>query len=512
MQQLIKKLFLWYSLHINIIIRYTCCAVLAVLFIERLCIIFSYEPHLAGIDNNFDYPVIRSLAGYSIYPNPAAYPYAVNPYAPLFFIFCKWVALAFHVSANDTIAVYRVTRSVALLADSGTCILLFCILRRFAKARKAVSLVALTGFFSILCYLGYTFNRSDAPFLLFYTASLFVLLSPSSASRIIRPLTLAVLATLCIFSKQNGISLLLLVPIWLLQEKSYRALFYFILFSSICFAGMFLYFQNFYTDHFFSEHIINSLKNKIDPRWFYVYVFKLMAGSYLAIPLAVSLVIAVKSIADSNSPGLLKKLGVFFALQFLLSTALSLKWGSSQGYYNESFLAGFILITTYYSSASSSGWPALLKTAGVYLYPAMLLFILHITAQLYFFFINSRDEAKEKFAEQVQISNYIKKELPSQNSYVIDLSNADFNFFKNLLYKECAAPNIDAVNCCTMPDKIFNYSELLLGLRTGKILFLIETKGSSQESLWGVDIQHYKIDSSFTSYTVYRYSPVPLNR
>ena len=140
MRRLFSQAFSWYSVNINKILFYTCSITLLLLFLERLSIIFSYEAHTAGIDNNFDYPIIRWLAGYSMYPNPSDYPFAVNPYAPLFFIISKHVASAFHINPANTIAVYRISRSVALLADIGTCTCLFFILKRLLKASRYFSI------------------------------------------------------------------------------------------------------------------------------------------------------------------------------------------------------------------------------------------------------------------------------------------------------------------------------------------------------------------------------------
>jgi len=511
MQQRLLNGFSWYSITINKIIFYTCGITLAVLFLERLGIIFSYEGYTAGIDNNFDYPIIRSLAGYSLYPNPSAYPFAVNPYTPLFFIVCKCAAVIFHINAIDTISVYRISRSVALLADTGTGILIFLIVRKFLKAGTMLTISVIALLFTIICFLGYTINRSDSLFLFFYCGTLFVLIKRSFAANRMQPLVIAVLTTLCIYSKQNGISLLLLVPVWFAQEKDYRSLLQFLLLTFVFCAGLFVYFEYYYTNHFFSEHIINALKNKIDPRWFYVYVFKLTAGSYLTLPLAAALITSVKSIAE-NSNQLLKKLGWFFILQFFFSTALCFKWGSSQGYYNESFLTAFIVITAFYKSTVSPKLHLFVKMVGMYTYPALLVMLIHVTAQLFFFFLNSKTEAKGKFDEQVEVSNYIRKEIGIQNRYVIDLSGADFNFFKNLLYKESAAPNMDAVSCCTLPAGIFDYSGLLSDLKTGKILFHIEGKDFSHDSLWGVDIRHFKEDTTFNSYRIYKYDPLKLKQ
>lgn len=511
MQQRISKAFTWYTVNINTILAGTCGLMLLVLALERAGIIFSYEGHTAGIDNNFDYAVVRSLGGYSIYPNPSDYPYAVNMYAPLFFIVCKWAAVLFHITAADTILVYRITRAVCLLADTGTGLLLYLMLRRLPGTTRATTVCAIASFFAIICFLGYTINRSDSFFLFFYSAAVYMLLFPRRLPRLLHALTLALLATLCIYSKQNGISLLVLVPVWLAIEKNYRLLFQFILLSAIFNIALFIYFEFVYTAQFFSAHIIHALNNRIDPRWFYIYVFKLMAGSWLTLPLALSFVLAIKSI-PGQSVSLLKKLGYIFILQLLFSIVLSFKWGSSVGYFNESFLLGFILITAAYCAGTGNRLPDLLHTAVTYAYPAIALFFLHVALQLFFFFLNSRTEVKARFTEQVQAANYIKKEIGNQPRYVTDLSDADFNFFKTLLYKEAAPPNIDAVSCCTLPGKLFDYSGLLRGFTSGKIMFIISRNGYLPASVWGVNTDHYKKDTSFNTYTIFRYDSAAVLR
>ncbi len=504
MHQKLSIFFSWYSVNIRKIVFYTCCLTLAIVLLQRLLIIFSYEAHTAGIDNNFDYPIIRSLAGFSMYPNPADYPYAVNPYAPLFFVICSKLAALLHFTANDTIAIYRVSRSVCLLADGATCLLLYHMLGKFAHSQKALAIACTTLFFTIVSYLGYTINRSDALFLLFFTGTIFMLFQYKPGNIVVHCLLLSLLVTLCIFSKQNGISLLALVPVWLAIDRQYRAVLLFTVFTAILFTGMFVYFEVIYSNHFFSDHIINALKNKIDPRWFYVYIIKLMAATYLTLPLVIGLVISIQAIAANRSP-FLKKLGVLFILQLLFSTALCFKWGSSLGYYNECFLLAFIIIAGFYTGMKHPGMPSAINIVAVYTLPACCIFIFHMVAQLFFFFINSRTEARQKFTEQVQIANYIKKAIGSQEQYVMDLSNPDFNFFKNLLYKESAAPNMDAVSCCTLPDSIFNYKGLTNGLRNGKIAFLIENKSGAEETRWGIDLGCYKPDTSFTNYRIYKF-------
>ncbi len=317
----------------------------------------------------------------------------------------------------------------------------------------------------------------------------------------------ALLTVLCIFSKQNGISLLILVPIYLIIEKKKAAALAFFAFTILLSFAGFVFFDG-QTNHFFSSHVIGSLKNRIDPRWYYVYIFKLVAGTFLSIPLGIALVVSAKSIAE-NRNRLLKAIALLFVVQFSFSTVLGLKWGSSVGYYNESFLLAFLIIAYFCSTVTSSGFRLFVQKISIYVYPALVVFLFHVLAQLFFFFINSKLEAKSKFDEQMDIAAYLKKAIGDQDTYVLDLSNADMNFFKNILYKESAAPNIDAVRCCTLPDHIFDYTGLIAGLQNGKIAFIIKQTGSMQKSVWGVDIQNYIKDSSFPSYTLYKYHYLP---
>ena len=510
MQLSISKIFSWYTGNIEKVLTCTCGLVLLAVALERLGIVFSYEAHTAGIDNNFDYAVVRSLAGYSIYPNPSDYPYAVNPYAPLFFILCKGGASLLHITAADTMLVYRCTRAVCLLADTGTGICLYWIFRRL-NVKNTAAVCGLAVFFAILCFLGYTINRADALFLFFYCASILLLLSPQWLPPALYTTGLALLATMCLYSKQNGISLMVLIPAWFVIEKNYRRLFQFLFIALLFSAGLFFYFEYVFTDHFFYDHTIHALKNRIDPRWFYVFVFKLMAGSWLTLPLGAALVLAARLLAETKSTAL-KQLSSIFVLQLTFNLVLSFKWGSSVGYFNESFLLGIVLITGFCSSSFAGSLAEPVKMAAACIYPAAAIFFLHIVLQLFFFFLNSRTEAREKFNEQARAAGYIRKEIGNQERYVTDLSDADFNFFKTLLYKEAAAPNIDAVSCCTLPGKLFDYSGFLKGFTSGKIMFIISKDRYLPESLWEASTGSYKKDTSFGAYNIFRYTPSVQNR
>src|SRR5690242_18166838 len=96
--------------------------IIALLFIYRLLLIFSYNGELAGIDNNFVYDVSRSIAGSGPYTHPELPPYAITLYAPLYFNTCSLVGKLLHVDPDNTISVYQLCRAISLVADIITCI------------------------------------------------------------------------------------------------------------------------------------------------------------------------------------------------------------------------------------------------------------------------------------------------------------------------------------------------------------------------------------------------------
>lgn len=504
MQNNIANPFSWYSNNITKVVFWTCLLTLIILFTERIFLIFSYESYLQGIDNNFDYPVIRSLAGFSMYPDPNDFPFAVNPYAPLYFITCKWIAAGLHINPVNTIAVYRISRSVAFVADTGTILIFFFLLRKFSKCNNITTTILTAFYYIILCYLGYTFNRSDCLFLFFYSCTLLFLFSQTVSNKILNSFLIALCATLTIFSKQNGIILLLLVPIWMIINKDYKRLIQCLFFLSVFLFSSYYYFQHIFTKNTFTQHIFHALKNRIDPHWFYVFVFKPIAESPVIIPLTIAAVVAIKTFSE-NRKSLLSSVGILFIIQLIFSTGLSFKWGSSVGYFNESYFLGFILIGFYYNQFAQKENTRFINAASTYIYPAFLIFVLHVTIQFYFYFLNGAQKNKTDYENQQEVSNYIKKQLNNKDNYVINLTSPNSDFFKNVLYKESAAPNFDAVSCCTLPDKIFDYRGLLNGLQNGKILYLIEKKDSKEESLWGVPLNKYKIDTTMFEYSIYKF-------
>ncbi len=479
---------------------FTALVIFLLLLIFRSLLVFTYNPEIGGIDNNFVYAVIRSMAGYDIYPDPTQFPYAVNLYTPLYFNLCSFIGNFLNLNIDEPINIYRLCRFVSLISDLITCLLFFRILIKTTPLKKEIAFLITALFACILCFLGYTFCRSDSLFLSFYAATFYILLTSSIKKSLAKNIFLAVLTTACIYSKQNGIILPALIAVWIFLNHSLKRsvsyLFIFILF----FTGLFLLYNYSLGYSYFTSHTIDALKNRIDLHWFYAAIFKRFADSLIIVPLYISLYISF--IYLNKGSGKEKSLGIVFLLQILFSLGASLKWGSTAGYFNESFFIGLILIANYISATDRTAQSFSKKLAAWYL-PLFTLFSSFVCVNGYLFYIQKQKMKKEVYNDQVVIRNYLAPKLES--TYVFNLGDQNGDFFKTLFYKQAVVPNYDAVSCCTLPDKTFDYSNLLTDLRSGKIAWLIMPEKTITLEQWGVSLDHFKKDTIIKGHIIYKF-------
>ncbi|MEI9946651.1 MAG: hypothetical protein WDN26_20815 [Chitinophagaceae bacterium] len=374
------------------------------------------------------------------------------------------------------------------------------ILAKSYRAKKQLALLAVAFFASILCWFGYTFSRSDSLMLTFYAACIYVVTKPVKSNDFFKPLILALLSVACILSKQNGITVPIVIIVWLFIKNARKTAIYYSIFFLILFVGVLSIYNSIYP-HLF-ENTVMALRNRIDFPWFYTYIFKKMMDSIWALPLYFSFILAIrqwiKPATEDDRP-----LGAIFILQAVFSLAFSLKLGSGIGYFNESVFIGFIILTRKLANTQSINAFAFGKKAIAWTLPLIILFSIHTLLQGYLLFIKDQEEKKVMYNEQKEIRDYLRPKL--QGRYVLNMTNPNTHFFKTLLYREIAVPNIDIVDCCTMPDEIFDYSSLKKDISNGKINFLITDDKTNVKELWNISLSHFSIDTVIHGYTIYKY-------
>ena len=472
---------------------------LGLLFVIRIAIIFSYVPEITGVDNNFVNTVLRMLSGLSPYPNPEAYPYYGNIYSPLYFTICYWTGKLISVNADYPIQVYWLCRTVALACDILTVYFLYKTLKKSTTFATPVALFITAFFSTILCYLAYTFSRVDCLFLTLYAAIFYLLIRKNATNSLLHLLAISFLCTCSIFTKQNGCILPILISAWYFFKGDKKNILPFLLSFAVFFSVFFLIYTQWAGYNHLTDYTIRGLNNRIDIEWFYTYIFKPLANSILAIPLVMAVSISLFFLTGKGTTE--KALSVVYIIQLVFSTGAAFKWGSSLGYYNESFFLAMLLIVKFLAEVKFRKQilvPAFWLTA-----PLVVIFWIHVSLQDYLFFIGQQGPKKEAYSQQETVKNYLLKHLNGQ--HVLNLYSPNRDFFKNFLYKNLAVPQFDTIDCCLLPDNSFDYTQLKNELLTGEIKYIIYEKDRPMKSIWGVSLERYKKDTSIFQYDIYKY-------
>lgn len=462
----------------------------------RILLIFTYDGEIGGIDNNFVSGTIRMAAGLDIYSNPENLPFSVNQYTPLFFELSSGLTNLLNVDYNASpISVYWVCRSLSLFFDTLTIIIFFFALNRNLGIKRPIALLLVVFFFYLLGFYGYTYSRADSLYLCFYALILFILTRKETLNNSFI-FVLVLLTTLCIFSKQNGIITPLLILITLIgRGNKQKAIIYFLATGSLLAIATITY----SIQHpYFTKNVINGIANRLDLSWFYGYIFKPFALTLPALCLYYAAVICFRSIRKNNSNNS-KNLPRLFIAQLGFSLAISLKWGATLGYFYESFLLAIMLIGIELMKQTFISQMSWGRIAG-FLLPLIVIFYIFTLSQIHLFFIQRQPMKKEIYYGQLNVSKYIKREYPG--TYIIEIGNINRSFFKTICYKQYALPNFDVLDCCTYPDKTFDYRNLKYALAKGEIGVIV-TDNTQPSKLWNIDIQNFKYDTSFNQYSVY---------
>jgi hypothetical protein len=475
--------------------------ILAGLLLYRILLVFSYNGEIGGIDNNFVYDVLRNIDRGELYTDPSKFPYAITLYAPLFYDLCTGIDKLWHINPDEPIQVYQLCRTVSLACDIMTCITLYGILRRRFSTSKEVSCLFMACFATILCFLGYTFSRCDSLFLAFYALSIYTLTDVRLLKSPPLAVFLALLTVACIFSKQNGILLPVLVTSWLLLHRARKVIVYYVLGFVVFFVV--LLFIHIYLLHYtyLAENTVKALNNRFSFLWFSVYILKRMFALW-PLPLYIAILIVARMLVKPvTATG--RSLAIIFIIQLLFGIMTSLKLGSSVGYFNESFFLSFIIIA--YWINPSTGRVQVSYTTKIIAWSLIpvFLFFFFTAGQGYLYFLQHREQKKLVYEQQKQVRDWLQPKLAGH--YIMNIASPNIDFFKTLFHKEIAVPNLVMVGCCTFPEKNFDYTQLLQDLNNGKIAWIIAPEISNSLDVLDIPQPQFQKDTLMNGFTIYKF-------
>lgn len=486
------------------ILFYILLLLLGVLTAERIAIAFSYHNSLEGFDNNFVYPVIRLLKGNGIYPDAENYPFVVNPYAPLLFYISFIVSKLAGVNGDEAIQVYFVTRSLCLLFDLATMAILYRLLFKKFQTGRLTALGISISYLFLISQWGFTFNRSDSLVLLTFAGFLWLLITYVEKKSTASLLLLACICSISILSKQTGIITPVIAAAVLLWFKEWK---HFLLFSLLFLVMLAMFLLTIITirpdEHLF-QHLVKAVSNRVDGKWFYSNVFKVLIYNYAAVPLLAAIFIAIRQMTKPSAEKIFSVISIALLLTTFFTLGIATKWGSHVGYFHEVLFLSACIIGLSLRSSFSLPLKTLQTITLGYSFVILVLFS-EILLKNFLFYLNNSQTDKLKYQEQKEIAGFIKSRILVNEEYVYAPTDHTVDFFKNMLEPEIAAPNLDIVTCCTLPDGNFNYSLLREGFKTGKIKFIISKKAVPLENHFNVDLGAYQVVKQFENFEIYQF-------
>jgi hypothetical protein len=187
----------------------------------RIHIISFYTVEIGGIEINVIDGIVKILSGQPLYTDPANPPYDIIQYAPIYYYLVSGIAKMLNIHSEDPQSVFILTRTVALLANLFTSLVVYYTARRF-QLKKIKSMLA--GIFAFIILTQHYYSRGDSLFCLLFFTSVYFFIKYLENKRSILIVSFALFSFLCIFTKQSGIIIPLTVVIFLISMKNFRAI------------------------------------------------------------------------------------------------------------------------------------------------------------------------------------------------------------------------------------------------------------------------------------------------
>ncbi len=128
-----------------------------------------------------------------------------------------------------------------------------------------------------------------------------------------------------------------------------------------------------------------------------------------------------------------------------------------------------------------------------------------VLLQLFLLHINNQGSKRKKYSEQKEISDYLLKKLQNQEKFVLAYTDHYRDFFKIQLQDKTLLPNMDGVDCCTLPRGTFDYSRLRQGFKDGRVQYIIFEKDNVYKKFHDITFEKYRQDTLIYNYAIYKF-------
>jgi hypothetical protein len=304
--------------------------------------------HIEGVDTNVIFTIQKVLLGHALYTDPALPPFEIAQYGPVFYLLVAGLARLSGLVPFDGEGVALFARSASLLISLGLAGLVYRFARDHAGAGRAVGIMT-AGFGFVATSPWYFVARPDGLMALALLGCLYCVLrgEGTGSGDGWKWFALAgVLAFVAAFTKQNGVSALVIALGFLMMRREWRpaAVVLAAFAGSTAVAGVA---ASPLLGDFVRANVIDGLDNGVNLRAAFANTYAVFFWNFAGL-LALLLYVLLRWMRAGTS-AVRSMLIVSLGWLFFFSTATAIKVGSALNYYNEFILVGALAVAAFVS-------------------------------------------------------------------------------------------------------------------------------------------------------------------
>ena len=479
----------------------------------RVVLVGTYKADFGGSDQNVIYGIQRLMLGEALYQDPSLPSYAIIQYTPLFYNIAAAVAKLSGVDGHAVQSVYEVARSLNILFNLLTILVLAGVLRTRAISRERMWTYALP---VIMVLTTHYYTRIDSLQLLCFTAAMAAYIRYLKFGGALRVILAALLCGACVMAKQNGVLAIGIIGFSLFfQQRKYVLALLFGIISIGAAAGIAWLCSNGNWMAFYQNAYL-GLKNGVDLTWLYT-IFISQFYFDLILCYFVSFIIA-RHAFKATTDKVYRFIGTGAVLSFLFALITGLKIGSSNNYFTEMLvfvLMGLpVLLESDYSSQVLFRIKSRVITIRLF---AGIAFFALITSKTMGLFTSIYIEKRlisntAEYNNEAQLLGYFKDSLQLEKGRQVYFTNRIYldNFF--IGYSVMPAKDVIYQTYTANPNT-FNYKPFIEGMNSGTVKYVVMNDEDTsmnmrtKEEMPFVHFDEAKFERlpPFKNYTIFRY-------
>jgi len=474
------------------------------LLFYRVMIVYDYSENIAGLEHTFIYATQLIMMRGSMYSDPEVHPYSLYQYTPLYF---ETVA-AIANDVKDPRQIYIIGRWLNFIANVLSGLFVFFICFKGFKISRTAAIIAGIMSFSLYFAHSYAFRPDGAKTMFSLLSLLLIILNIEKVNRL--QLLLAGLAcTISFYFKQDGCLVGLMALIILGWHKNYKAILFFCVgsFSSLVAFSAFYLIRS---GEDFYLNMAKGLQQGANFEWLSFLVKYYHCDLYILIIMMLGIWLGLRKAKPGKLEWSVLAVSVLYQAFGWLS---AFKWGSTFAYLTEAFVlncALFFVVIDKIELSEKNKSRLLLFGSMIFVVNGLISLDNH-TWHRYWPKKSQRELNKERYERKAYAAKMFESKWLKEGDYYLCFDKG-FNTFlpEHIVFStyEVEYPNYMACNFNfhTLPNQIFDYSNLDDDIDQGKINYLISRDCNKIEKMFQPAELGYKKVDQIENYVVYQYS------